>query len=150
ETAVNGKDYTPFIRTQRAGELASAVSVLSPVRRFLAGLQRKTGEGGRVVMEGRDIGTVVFPDADVKIFLDATHEVRAGRRHLELKGESAPEDVSGEIAARDRRDAGRSNSPLKMAEDAVYVDTGLLSIEEVVRLILNKVRERLKIGDIRS
>ena len=71
ETAVNGKDYTPFIRTQRAGELASAVSVLASVRRFLAGLQRKTGEGGCVVMEGRDIGTVVFPDAGVKVFLGA-------------------------------------------------------------------------------
>ncbi len=147
---VNGKDYTPFVRAQRAGELASVVSARAPVREFLLYVQRKAGEGGGVVMEGRDIGTVVFPDADLKVFLDASHKVRARRRHLELKGEFASGEVSAEIEERDRRDTGRKNAPLKMAGDALYVDTGMLSIDEVVKLILNDVRERLKIGDIRS
>lgn len=148
--SVNGRDYTPFVRTQRAGELASVASARPPVREFLLAVQRKAGEGGGVVMEGRDIGTVVFPDADLKVFLDASHRVRAGRRHLELKGEFASEEVSAEMAERDRRDIGRQNAPLKMAEDALYVDTGMLTIDEVVKLILNDIRERLRIGDIGS
>lgn len=147
---VNGKDYTPFVRTQRAGELASVASARAPVREFLLYVQRKAGEGGGVVMEGRDIGTVVFPDADLKVFLDASHKVRARRRHLELNGEFASGEVSAEMEERDRRDTGRKNAPLKMAEDALYVDTGMLSIDEVVKLIFNDIRERLRIGDIRS
>lgn len=149
---IEGKDFTPSIRTQAAGELASIISTRKPVRDFLAGFQRRLGEAGSVVMEGRDIGTAVFPDADIKFFLDASHEVRAQRRHLEIAPKEAAraEEVSKEIRERDKRDTGRANSPLKKADDAVYIDTGELDIEGVVIKILKIVHERLKIGNFRS
>ena len=150
--SVNGRDYTDMARTQKAGELASIISTKKPVRDFLVGYQRGLGEGGSIVMEGRDIGTVVFPDADIKFFLDASHEARAKRRHLELAstGKTGHVEVSIEIRERDRRDKERAVSPLKIAPDAVRVDTTEMDAEEVVRMVLKEIDARLKRGDIRS
>lgn len=147
---LNGKDYTDRLRTEEAGDLASIASAKKPVREFLVDLQRKLGSEGSVVMEGRDIGTVVFPDADVKIFLDAPHEVRAKRRHKELVekgGQAISEQVSKDLLERDRRDAAREASPLKKAEDAVYIDTGSVTIEQVVEIIIKEAKGRSKVGD---
>lgn len=153
-TILNGKDYKNRVRTQEAGELASITSAKKPVRDFLVAFQRRIGEAGSVVMEGRDIGTAVFPDADIKFFLDASHEVRAKRRHLEIaeKAKATTEEISREIMERDKRDTERKNSPLKMADDAILIDTSDIGIEEVVSKILLNVEERLnlKVGDIRS
>ncbi|MBI5643945.1 MAG: (d)CMP kinase [Deltaproteobacteria bacterium] len=140
---IDRKDYSKDIRTQRAGTLASVSSAKRPVRELLVKFQRTLGERGGVVMEGRDIGTVVFPDADMKFFLDASHEVRAQRRHLEIEGKAkdTKEAVSAEIQERDKRDSERKNSPLKKADDAVYIDTGGLTIEEVVQKALDEVEK---------
>lgn len=142
---LDGVDYSDRIRTEEAGALASITSAKRSVRDLLVACQRILGHEGNIVMEGRDIGTVVFPDADVKIFLDASHDVRAARRHdeLALKGAAAASDVSKKIAERDRRDTQRTNSPLKAAPDAVVIDTGSLDIDGVVARILEIVKERM-------
>lgn len=146
--SIDGVDYTDKVNTDRAGELASKVSAQRSVRVCLSAYQRVLGEEGRVVMEGRDIGTVIFPDADVKIFLDAPHEVRAERRKLELEKNGVESSrVSSVLEERDRRDAGRAQAPLKMADDAIRIDTGELSLEEVVQKVLKIVNERLSFGD---
>ena len=148
---VDGEDYTDRIRSPRAGELASMVSARKPVREFLVGVQREAGKNGGVVMEGRDIGTVVFPDADVKFFLDASPSERTRRRYLELAGKNPSirlEDVEREMEERDRRDTSRDISPLRRAGDAIYIDTTGLTIEEVVERIVNTVKERPGYGDI--
>lgn len=144
---LNDRDLTRVIREPHAGPLASRVSQKKPVREFLAALQRTFGEGGNVVMEGRDIGTVVFPDADVKIFLDAKSGVRAGRRRLELEQTGDIElerldEVAHELEKRDRRDSTRTLAPLKKAADAVYVDTSELPVEAVVRRVMEIVKKR--------
>ena len=140
---LNGRDYTKKIREPLSGELASRVSSKKAVREFLVRLQRRLGEQGRVVMEGRDIGTVVFPDADVKVFLDARAAVREKRRHGELSGYRFDEVAKG-IEERDRRDRERVHSPLRPADDAVYVDTTDMGIEEVAERLLNIIKERFK------
>ncbi len=142
---VNDRDYTKRIREPVAGELASRVSEKEPVRRFLVAMQRGLGERGGVVMEGRDIGTVVFPDADLKIFLDASVGERALRRHRQIErshGKSI-EDTERALVERDRRDTSRAISPLKRAEDAVYIDTTHMTLEEVVDKIVKIFKERL-------
>lgn len=139
---INGKDFSADVKTQRAGRLASVLSANPSIRELLVSFQRSLGKDGSIVMEGRDIGTVVFPDAELKIFLDASHEVRAERRHLELKGERETRaDVSAEIKERDRRDTERKESPLKMAEDAVRIDTSELGIIDVVEKALDCARK---------
>lgn len=141
---LNDRDYSADVSTQLAGELASIVSSKKSVREFLVAFQRELGGNGCVVMEGRDIGTVVFADADAKFFLDAPHEVRAKRRHKEVaaKEGATGTEVSARIMERDRRDAARALSPLKQAPDAVYVDTGELSIEGVVKKLLKALEDR--------
>ncbi len=132
---VDGRDFTAAIRTAEAGQLASKVSTQPVVRERLVALQRRMGASEGVVMEGRDIGTVVFPDAAVKFFLTASPEERARRRCAELaaRGEHADvTEVAREIAERDRRDAGRTHSPLRPAADAVVIDTTGSSIDAVV------------------
>lgn len=146
EIFLNGMEFTRKIRQPHVGPLASRVSRKRPVREFLVQIQRKLGESGNVVMEGRDIGTVVFPDADVKIFLDAASTVRAGRRSRELEktadiGAEMLEEVAREMAERDRRDSTRAYSPLRKAEDAVYVDTGVLPVEDVVKRLMEIVKQ---------
>ncbi|HEX9859651.1 MAG TPA: (d)CMP kinase [Nitrospirota bacterium] len=141
---VDGKDVTGEIRTPRMSMMASAVSAQPSVRARLLELQREMGRKGGVVMDGRDIGTVVFPDAPVKFFLDAAVEVRAKRRHLELmeKGETAGlADTLAEMKKRDHDDSSRDIAPLKKADDAIYLDTAGMGIDEVVALLVTKVEE---------
>lgn len=136
---VDGEDVTDAIRTQDATRLSSPVSAIRGVRKRLVDLQRKMGEAGGVVMEGRDIGTVVFPDAEIKVFLTATVTERAKRRTDQLKsmGMAADADqIAADIRERDLRDSSRSEAPLKQASDAHLIDTDSLSVEQVVDAIL--------------
>jgi len=142
---VNGRDLSATIRRPDAGELASRVSTRPVVRERLVALQRRLGAAGGVVMEGRDIGTVVFPDAPVKLYLTADPKERARRRALELRarGETVDEAaLAAEIAARDRRDQSRPTAPLRPADDAVVVDTTTLTLDEVVEHLAGVVRSR--------
>lgn len=139
---VNGQDITSEIRTPEISQLASELSALSPIRRRMVALQQEMATTGGVVMEGRDIQTVVLPEAEVKIFLTAPAEDRAERRWLELKERGTPaklEEVLAGLKARDERDSTRADSPLKAAPDAVHVDTGGLTIEQVVARVLAAV-----------
>jgi cytidylate kinase len=135
---VNGRDLSRAIRSAEAGQLASKVSVVPEVRERLVALQRRMAAGGGVVMEGRDIGTVVLPDATVKIYLVASATERARRRTADLaaRGEAADlAQVIREIEERDRRDQGRAHSPLRPAADALLVDTTSEPIEGVVERV---------------
>ncbi|MFA6450831.1 MAG: (d)CMP kinase [bacterium] len=143
--SLNGEDVTDAVREPEISSLASSVSALSGVRRALVAKQKLMGAQGGVVMEGRDICNVVLPLAEVKIFLTASAEVRAGRRHLEFteKGKSSDyERTLAEIRERDHRDSTRADSPLHPAADAVIVDTDPLSIEQVVDSIAEIAREK--------
>ena len=140
------RDVSDRIRTLEIGGAASVVSVLPGVRRLLVERQRELGAGADIVMEGRDIGTNVFPDADVKVFLTARPEVRAARRAAELraKGEDVDEaEVLAALVERDRRDSERAVAPLRMAADAVEVDTTGLTLEEVVDTVVRVAREKV-------
>jgi len=146
---LNGEDVTEAIRAPEVGDAASKVSVVPGVRRALVARQRELAENASVVMEGRDIGTVVFPEATVKFYLDAAAEVRAGRRVLDLA--AAGERVSHEAVAaglreRDQRDQTRTHSPLMQAPDAVYLDSSALTIDEVEAAMLKTIRERTSNG----
>lgn len=139
----DGRDVSREIRTADAGQWASKVSAVPAVRDCLVAQQRRMAEGGRVVMEGRDIGTVVCPDAAVKVFLDAQPRERARRRAAELeeRGESVDIDrLAGEIEERDRRDRSRAHSPLRAAADAATIDTTSLAPEDVIERIVSLVR----------
>ena len=142
---VNGRDLTEKIREPEISALASAVSAKAVVRRRLAEIQRQLAAAGGIVAEGRDMGTVVFPQAEVKFFLDARPEVRGERRYRELaaKGEQATlPEVSEQLIARDRNDQGRELAPLKPAADAIVVDSTELRAEEVVELMVRLIGER--------
>ena len=142
---VDGTEVTGQIRSPAVAQAASKVAVIAGVRTVLVAEQRRAAGSGGVVMEGRDIGTVVLPDADLKIFLDASVEVRAERRRLEhaQKGELLDlSEVLEEVRQRDRRDRERAVSPLRRAEDAVLVDNTAMSAEETARLIVFLARER--------
>jgi cytidylate kinase len=143
----NGTDVTEFIRTAEVSMMASQVSAVPEVRAALLGLQRRMGCQGRAILEGRDIGTVIFPDADVKFFLTASVDERAKRRlaELEAAGSDAPsfEEVKAQISARDKGDSTRAVAPLKRAPDAIELDTSRMTLDEVVAWMEKKVRERL-------
>lgn len=142
---VDGEDVTNVIRRPEISEGASQVSAFSEVRQGLLALQRRIGANGRVVAEGRDMGTVVFPDARAKFFLTAPIEERARRRALELAESGRTQDfgaVLAEIRLRDQRDSTRAVAPLRRAEDAIEIDTGGLKPEEVVSRMVAVVRER--------
>jgi CMP/dCMP kinase len=145
---LNGEDVSAPIRTAEVGAAASEVSRVPAVRRALVAKQREIGERASVVMEGRDIGSVVFPDATVKIFLDARPEVRAERRSTESALPAAV--VAEQIRERDQRDRTRAQSPLVQAPDAVYVDTSGLSIDEVEAALLKIIRDRTSNGKERT
>ncbi len=139
------EDVTGLIRTPEISEAASAVSTLPAVREFLLKTQRDLAEECSVVMDGRDIGTVVLPGAQLKVFLTATAEQRARRRFLELEERGTPqpyEQVLAEINQRDERDTNRAAAPLRAAEDAVLLDTTELTREEVLERLRSLVRER--------
>jgi CMP/dCMP kinase len=146
---LNGEDVTEAMHDPQVSAAASKVSVVPGVRRALLRLQRSIAERSSVVMEGRDIGSVVFPNAQVKIFLDADPQERARRRALELmdQGQAADvEAVSGELKERDDRDRRRSESPLVQAPDAELIDTTGLSLEQVEEAVLRVVRARISNG----
>jgi cytidylate kinase len=136
---LDGEDVTAAIRTPKVSQAASKIAVVSGVRHVLVAEQRRAGQQGGVVMEGRDIGSVVFPDADLKIFLTASPEVRADRRYHEhqQKGDLIDRTRTlDEIHERDQRDRERSTSPLVRAPDAVVVDSTAMEAEEVARLVV--------------
>jgi cytidylate kinase len=147
--ALNGEDITDLIRTVDVANGASKVSAIPGVRRALVAKQREMGERTSVVMEGRDIGTVVFPKADVKIFLDADPAERVRRRLEESKAKGEPvseADLAGQMRERDQRDSTRADSPLAQAPDAVYLDSTGLSLDQVEEAILKIVRSRVTNG----
>jgi cytidylate kinase len=142
---VNGEDVTEAIRTPEISALTSAISARKVVRDFLLVLQRRMGNAGGVILEGRDIGTVVFPNADVKFYLSASVEERGRRRWLELKakGENVTlEDTITAVAQRDKQDSGREHAPLRRADDAIDIDSTGLSIDEVIALMEEVVRTK--------
>lgn len=144
ETYLNGKNVEYQIRQMDVSRLVSPVSEISAVRRKLVEQQRRMGQEKGVVMDGRDIGTVVFPEAELKVFMSASLEVRAERRKLELheKGtDVALQDVIENLAERDRIDSSRNDSPLKKADDAIEIDTTNLTFDEQVNKILVLVKE---------
>jgi cytidylate kinase len=145
QVILDGIDVTQAIRTPEVAQAASQVAVVAKVRELLVAQQQRAGAGGGVVMEGRDIGTVVFPNAELKIFLEAAPETRAERRWKEHneKGEHLTlAQVLDEVHERDKRDRERKVSPLVRAKDAVLVDNTAMGIEETARLIVMLARER--------
>nr|WP_315049316.1 (d)CMP kinase [uncultured Lachnoanaerobaculum sp.] len=142
---LNGEDVTGKLRLEEIGKLASKFSAIGSVREKLVALQRKLAQKENVVMDGRDIGTVVLPNAGLKIYLSASSKVRAKRRYLELleKGQTDLDinDIEDEIIKRDEADMNREISPLKQADDAYYLDSSDMTLEEVVSKILSMVKE---------
>ena len=147
--SLNGEDVSEAIRDPEISEGASRVSAIPGVRRALVEKQQEMGRQASVVMEGRDIGTVVFPEAEVKIYLDATPEERARRRMKDLAARGVAADfaqVLEEMKRRDQRDSTRADSPLRQAPDAIYVDSTGMSEDEVEQALLKIVRERTSNG----
>ncbi len=143
---VDAIDVTGEIRTPEMGMMASAVSKSPAVRARLLGLQRELGSHGGVVMDGRDIGTVVFPKADLKFFLDASPEERGHRRYLELRQKGLDVDldrITREIRERDLQDSGRELAPLKAAADARLIDSSAMSIDEVLVFMMDLAGKRM-------
>ena len=143
---LNGEDVSGLIRTPEASMMASKISAVPAVRAFLLDLQRNMAKTHNVIMDGRDIGTVVLPDAQVKIFLTASPEARAQRRYKELieKGMDVQyEDILSDVITRDYNDSHRATAPLKPAEDSILVDTTELDFEQSVEKILCVIKENL-------
>ena len=143
---LNGEDVSDLIRTPEIAMAASGVSAIPQVREFLFDLQRDMAKKNNVVMDGRDIGTVVLPDADVKIFLTASPEARAHRRYDEhlAKGEKVSyDDILQDVITRDYNDSHRAVAPLKQAEDAVLVDTTNLDLEQSIQTVMKIVEEKI-------
>jgi len=149
KTFIDGQGVTMQIREERVSVNSSLVAGNPGVRKFLSKLQRHLGEGGSIVMEGRDITTNVFPDADVKIYLDASPEERADRRYRQLKasGQEADRDkILAAILKRDLNDIKREINPLKQAEDAFVIDSTKLTLHEVAEKILRRIRKGAKLN----
>ena len=147
QVLLNGENVNGFIRTEEVGNTASSISVYGKVREKLLELQRQLAASQNVIMDGRDIGTCVLPNAQVKIYLTASVETRGKRRFLELqeKGQECNlEEICEDIRNRDYRDMHREIAPLKQAEDAVLVDSSHMTIEEVVETILELVKQAQK------
>ena len=143
---LNGENVSAFIRTPEASMAASKVSAIPAVREFLFSLQQDIAKRNNCVMDGRDIGTVVLPNAQVKIFLTASAEARAQRRYKELieKGQEVKfEDVLEDMNQRDYNDSHRAIAPLKQADDAVLVDTSDLNLEQSIEAVVNTIKERI-------
>lgn len=147
---VDNEDYSDKIRTPFVSRLSSKVSSQKAVRDAMVRLQRLLAAKGSVIMEGRDIGTVVFPDANLKFYIDASPEVRGKRRHSELqeKGQDVSlEKVIEDEKKRDLMDSTREHAPLKKADDAVLIDTSNMNLEEVLNVMMKTVKERITIGN---
>ena len=146
---LNGENVNAYLRTEEVGNMASVSSAVPRVREKLLSLQRKLAKDMSVVMDGRDIGTTILPDADVKIYLTASSLTRAKRRYLELQEKGTVcdlDNIQKDIEERDQRDMNREISPLRQAEDAVLVDSSDLTIEQVVDRILEIFRARTEEG----
>lgn len=146
---LDGRDVSGAISDPEVSEMASRLSTLAVVRARMRELQRAAGASGGVVMEGRDIGTAVFPDAECKFFLDASAEVRAERRFRELSARGVAiscAEVLAQLRERDRRDSERKLAPLCAAPDAIVVDSSALAIDEVVKLMAERVRARRSVA----
>jgi len=146
---LNGEEVTEAIRSPEMSSSASKISEIPGVRRAMVDMQREIGCGASVVMEGRDIGTVVFPEAAVKVFLDAELAERVRRRLVDLRAKGDPiseEELTAQMRERDRRDSTRADSPLRQAPDAVFLDSTRMTIDQVVEAILKIVRERVSNG----
>ncbi len=146
QVVLNGENVTPYIRTEAVGNMASATSVNGKVRAKLVALQQKLASEKCVVMDGRDIGTTVLPNAQLKIYLTASSATRAKRRYDELTAKGVACDlqkIEKDIIERDYRDMNREISPLKQAEDAVYLDSSELNIDEVVNKIMELYKENI-------
>lgn len=144
---LNDEDVSGFIRTPEISMGASKVSAIPQVREFLLNLQREIAKTNNVIMDGRDIATVVLPDADVKIFLFASPECRAERRYKELveKGENVSfDDVLKDVNQRDYQDSHREIAPLKPSEESIMADTSELTLQESIDLIVNTIKERIQ------
>jgi len=144
---VNGEDVSAAIRSEEVGLLTSSISARKPVREALLSIQRVMGEAGGVILEGRDIGTVVFPDAEVKFFLSASAAERGRRRFLELSGRGEQvtlEETIAKVERRDRQDTGRKHAPLRQAVDAIPIDSTTLSVDQVLELMEGMVKSRLR------
>ena len=142
KVSLDGKDVSQEIREPRVTKFVSDVAKIKEVREIMVLLQRKLGESRDACLDGRDIGTVVFPDADYKFYLDAHFSERVNRRHKELKGmgrDIAWTDVEGDLGNRDTIDSTREHGPLKRADDAIFIDTTQLSINEVVEKVLKEI-----------
>lgn len=149
---LNGQDVTDKIRTPEMSVYASCVSAIPEVRAFLMDMQRQMAQCHDVIMDGRDIGTVVLPDAGLKVFLTASAEKRAMRRYRELieKGQTVTyEEVLSDMQARDAKDTNRTAAPLRVAEDAVLLDTSNLSLEDSVETLVAMIRERMEEKKVR-
>ena len=146
QVLLNGENVTPILRTEEVGNMASASSVNGDVRAKMKELQQKLAATTNVVMDGRDIGTVILPNAQVKVYLTASVEVRADRRYKELveKGlEADLEKIKKDIEERDYRDMNRDIAPLRQAEDATLVDSSYLTIEESAAVIMNLIDKKM-------
>lgn len=144
----NGEDVSEAIRAPEISLLTSAVAANPVVRDALVDLQRRAGEDGGVVLEGRDIGTVVFPKADIKFFLSASAEERGRRRYEELKAKGLEVDLQqtiAEVIARDENDSNRAHSPLRQAEDAILIDSTGVDLDGVVGMMLGAIAERCSV-----
>ncbi len=142
---LNGENVTAHIRSEDVGNMASATSVYPAVRKKLVALQQELARENNVVMDGRDIGTCVLPDAQVKIYLTASVQTRARRRYDELSAKGEPADlarIAGDIKERDYRDMHREASPLRRADDALLIDSSDMGIEEVVASVMSIIKER--------
>jgi len=151
---LNGRDVSEEIRSEAVTQMSSVVSTIPAVRRAMVARQQEMGRRG-AVLNGRDIGTVVFPDADIKFFLTATPDERAQRRFQEEKvhhPEVSLAETFAEMAERDRRDSTRVDSPLKIADDAIVIDSSGLTIEQVLERTMDEIRVRLgsQISNLRS
>ncbi|MGH7873328.1 MAG: (d)CMP kinase [Candidatus Binatia bacterium] len=147
QVLLDGRDVAADIRTPEVSQMASKVSAVQAVRARMLELQRAMGRRGSVVAEGRDIGTVIFPQAEVKIFLDASGRERARRRYAELKAAGSSVDFDAtlrEMAERDQRDSERDLAPLRKADDALLIDSSTVNADEVATMVLSKIRSLAK------
>lgn len=139
-TIVNGEDVSDKIRTEQVNKAVTPVSKIREVRKYLAGIQRKIVDDRNAIVEGRDIGTVVFPDADIKFYMDADISVRAARRDKQYST-GDPEEVKKDLKRRDHHDSTRKESPLTKAADAYLLDTSSLSIDKQVNIVISEIKK---------
>ncbi len=143
KVVVNSKDYTPFLREEEISNMASTISAYKQLRESILNIQREFAQNNDCILEGRDIGTIVLPDADVKFFITASVEIRAERRYLQMEGQNdrpSLDEILKDIKTRDFNDEHREVAPLKVADDAIIIDTSYSTIEDSVNRMVNIVK----------